>query len=442
MNRARVAGFGLVAAASLALLDHGAAVADPKPRSIPYFYDGFKQSVRPLTRALDVAGGVRKLSGDRREAANVDDRDDVRLPSTWWTPRVGFRPVSAAEMLASTRSLEPPAAGTWTIVKAKAQGVSPGFQIVDKNGVRWAIKFDPPKLAELTTGADVVTSKLYWAAGYNVPDNVIATFRREDLSIKPGLRYRDPLKGERPVTDAYIDRVLAGVARRADGSWRAVASRFLDGKPLGEIDFEGRRRDDPEDMIPHELRRELRGMWVVNAWLHHDDCSSRNTLDMFVTEDGRSFVRHYFIDFSGTLGAASVTMHSRRSGHEYLLDFGVVVKNLLTLGLARPQWEHAVEPGIEGVGFIDSDTFDPEGWRPFLPNAAFDARTPRDIRWGARIIAGFDDSLIRAAVRQGHYSDPRAEECLVNVLRARRDKIVRRWLPEVADRAARVESGR
>ena len=58
-------------------------------------------------------------------------------------------------------------------------------------------------------------------------------------------------------------------------------------------------------MIPsrsHELRRELRGMWTVNAWLHHDDCSSRNTLDMLVKEDGP--LVQCVINFSGTLGAA------------------------------------------------------------------------------------------------------------------------------------------
>jgi hypothetical protein len=180
------------------------------------------------------------------------------------------------------------------------------------------------------------------------------------------------------------------------------------------------------------MRRELRGMWAINAWLHHDDCSSRNTLDMWVTENGRSFVRHYFLDFSGTLGAASLTAHSLRSGHEYLIDWGVAIKNSVTLGLIRPTWEHAVEPPIQGVGFFDVESFDPKSWRPFLPNAAFDERTDRDIRWGVRIVAAFDEPLIRAAVHQGRFTDPRAEDYLVKTLLARRDKLVREWLPDEA----------
>jgi len=410
----------------------------PKPRNISYYYDGFKQTVRPLSRAFDAANGVRKLTGSPREAANVDEQDQVRLPSTWWTPRAGFQPVTDRDMLSGTGGPDVPAPAPWTIVRAKSQGVSPGFQIVDANGVRWAIKFDPPQHPELTTAADVITSKLYWAAGYNVPHNVIVSFRREDLKLKEGLKYRDPLKGQLPITEAYIDDLLGRVARREDGSWRAVASRFLKGQPLGEILYEGRRLDDPEDLVPHQLRRELRGLWAVNAWLHHDDCSARNTLDMWVTENGRSFVRHHFIDFSGTLGAASVTQHSQRSGHEYLVDFGVAIKNLLTLGLIRPKWERAVDPKIPSAGFIDAETFDPVGWRPFLPNAAFDARTPRDIRWGVRIVSGFDESLIRAAVREGRLSDPRAEEYLVKILLERREKLVGAWIAaeKQAERAA------
>ena len=75
--------------------------------------------------------------------------------------------------------------------------------------------------------------------------------------------------------------------REKDGRYRAVASRFIKGKPLGEWEYRGRRKDDPEDLIPHEHRREVRGLWTINAWTNHTDCSARNTLDMWVTEGGR-----------------------------------------------------------------------------------------------------------------------------------------------------------
>ena len=76
-------------------------------------------------------------------------------------------------------------AGVWTITHAKGQGVTPGFQIKDALGVRYVIKFDLPEFPELCTSADVVGSHLLWAAGYNVPDDAIATFR-VGVGTEPG----------------------------------------------------------------------------------------------------------------------------------------------------------------------------------------------------------------------------------------------------------------
>jgi hypothetical protein len=122
-----------------------------------------------------------------------------------------------------------------------------------------------------------------------------------------------------------------------------------------------------------------------------------------------------------------VDRHPYRSGYEYGLDFGAIGRSLVTLGLFRPKWDHAVDPKLSGVGFFDSATFDPGSWRPLIPNPAFDARTDDDIRWGVRIIAGFDEGLIRAAVHAGRLSDPRSEDYLVRILLERRDMILHRW---------------
>ena len=69
-----------------------------------------------------------------------------------------------------------------------------------------------------------------------------------------------------------------------------------------------------------------------------------------------------------------------------------------------------------------------------MANPAFDERTERDVRWGARIVAGFTDDLIRAAVESAQYSDPRATDYLTRVLIDRRDAIRARWLSPNAPR--------
>lgn len=412
-----------------ATTDRPDSVPLPREKHVSYQYDALEQSlVRPATRSLDLSLLARKIGRNRREAANVDDADLVRLPSTWWQPRLGFRPVSPEEMLAGPGPGIGPAPGKWTVIRAKSQGVSKGFRIKDAHGARFAIKFDPAQHPELTTSADVVVSKLYWAAGYNVPDNSIAFFRREDLVV-PADATRDSAGKKVRISEAFMDRLFRGVAREPDGSYRVVASRMLEGKALGEWLYNGRRKDDPEDLIPHELRREIRGLYAINAWTNHTDCSARNTLDMYVTDGGRSFVRHYLIDFSGCLGSASIAAQTPRGGNEYFVNFGSITKSLVTLSLMPFKWEHAVDPGLPAVGFIDSEVFDPAAWRPYMPNPAFDERTERDIRWGAGIVAAFSDAHIQAAVGAGKYSDPRAAEYLVRILGERRDKIVAHWLP-------------
>jgi len=414
-------------------------LAEPKPKRISYYYDSIEQSlVRPLERTLDLSILVRTFSGSRREAANVDDHDQVQLPSTWWQPRVGHRLVSVEQMLKGPGPGAGPAPPPWTVTRAKTQGITPGFQIKDRNGDRFLLKFDPPEYQELATGADVVTTYLYWAAGYNVPDNAIVTFRPDDLVFTEESTFEDPTGRKQPITRAFLDRVLERVHRNADDTFRAMASRILAGKHLGEWEYQGRRKDDPEDLIPHQHRREIRGLYTINAWANHADGSARNTLDLWVTDGGRSFVRHHLIDFGACLGSASIKPHGPRGGHEYLLDYGAASTSLVSLGLLPSAWEHAEDPGLPSIGFFESRTFDPERWRPFLPNPAFDQRTERDIVWGARIVAGFSDELIRAAVERGRYSDPRAIEYLARTLIERRDKIARRWL---SGRDGRADAG-
>ena len=91
--------------------------------------------------------------------------------------------------------------------------------------------------------------------------------------------------------------------RQADGTIRVLASRWVPGKVVGSFRFTGTRPDDPNDIYPHERRRELRGLRVFAAWLNHDDARSINSIDSYVEDDGRRYIRHYLQDFGSTLGS-------------------------------------------------------------------------------------------------------------------------------------------
>ena len=91
-------------------------------------------------------------------------------------------------------------------------------------------------------------------------------------------------------------------------------------------------------MIPHENRRELRGLRVFSAWVNHTDAKAINSLDTLVSEGGRSFVRHHLIDFNAALGSAGIGLRERRDGYEYLAETGPAKRALLAFGFYIRPW--------------------------------------------------------------------------------------------------------
>ena len=86
------------------------------------------------------------------------------------------------------------------------------------------------------------------------------------------------------------------------------------------------------------------GLWTVCAWVNHADSRGPNSLDMWVTEDGRSFVRHHLIDFNAILGAGAIGPRAYPTGSEYYVDFGVMSGRSGVLGLRSFAWEPSADP--------------------------------------------------------------------------------------------------
>jgi hypothetical protein len=241
------------------------------------------------------------------------------------------------------------------------------------------------------------------------------------------------LRGRKvPISRANVDRLLRVAAKLPNGKYRATLSRFADGRPLGYFKYYGTRPDDPNDIHPHEHRRELRGNRVFAAWLNHDDSRGLNSLDMLEGEAGRQFIRHYMFDFGSIMGSGSTMPQVPRAGNEYILEWGPAFKTLATFGAyVRPwilvdYWE-----GAKSVGRFEGDFFDPVRWRPEYPNPAFENMTPDDAFWAARLVSKFSDDVIKAVVAKARYSEPGAADHIVATLIKRRDKVLRTWLTAV-----------
>jgi len=370
--------------------------------------------------------------GDRspKRAVNVNTIDEVP-DSSWFANRAGVRALSVEEIRRGPDTTGGPAPGAWTVISGKSDGITPGFTIRDTAGIVWFIKFDPPSNPEMATGAEMVSTKLFWALGYHVPDNHLAVLRRDNLTIDPKATIRDIRGQRRALTDDDVDRLLQQGARRADGSYRVIASKGLEGRPVGPFRYYGTRPDDPNDIHPHEHRRELRGLRVFSAWLNHDDSRSINSLDTLVSRGGRTIVWHHLIDFGSTLGSGSLYAQKPRAGNEYLWEARPTIMTALTLGLWVRPWIRVTYPDLTSLGNIEAAFFQPTAWKPEYPNPAFDNAQPDDLFWAARRVMAISDEAIRAAVETAEYSDPRATDYLSDVIIVRRDKVGLAWLTHV-----------
>ncbi|HXE80856.1 MAG TPA: hypothetical protein VNK41_08910 [Vicinamibacterales bacterium] len=375
-------------------------------------------------RPGDPADGVR--------AQNVNTVDEVP-DGPWFQNRLGRETLTVEDITRGPNTTNGPAPGTWTVIAAKTDGVTPGFTIRDPAGIVWFLKFDPPGYRGMATGTEAAVTKLVWALGYHVPENHVAQLDPNRLVIDPGATYQPPGRNRRPMKRTDIENLLDRAERDPDGTYRVIASRALAGKPLGGFRFHGTRPDDPNDVVPHEHRRELRGLGVFAAWLNHVDTKSGNSLDTLITENGRSYVQHHLIDFGSTLGSAAVHPRPYWEGNQYLEEPRLTGKGIVGLGFYLKPWRTMPVAERTSIGRLPADhsTWDPRAWKPRVPNAAFLRARDDDRFWAARRLALMTNDFIAAAIRTGRFGDEEGEAILYNALVDRRDAILRAYLPAV-----------
>jgi hypothetical protein len=380
-----------------------------------------------------------------RPAQDVNAADEVPC-STWFCPRNHLRPMSAAEVAAG-----PPASPPrlpLRIVKGKDQGATTGFQVVDAGGVRFMLKVDPAGHVGMSTGAEVVGGRFFHAAGYNVPGAFVLDLGPEHLNVDGAATFQLYRVQRRPLTAERVQAMLAKVARTPDGKLRVVLVPWVPGKLLGGFDMLGRRKDDPNDRIPHELRRSLRASWVLMAWLGVLDPSSINTIDSYVEQDGRRFVRHYIFDFGAALGSSTVDVKGPYQTGEHVLEVGRTLGAFFAFGLYRRpfqldrgEWEALVER-YPSAGWFPAEGFDPDAYRSNRKVPSHVRRTERDMYWGAKLVTSFSNEQIAAVVAAARFPEPDARY-LTHALAVRRDVIGRRYLratTAVEDPVATVDS--
>ena len=373
--------------------------------------------------------------GDRTpnvRAQNLNTVDEVP-DSNWFTERIGIRAITVNELLRGPDTIEGPAPGNWTVIAAKNDGVMPGFRVRDSAGQVWFLKFDPPGYRAMATGTEVVVTKLFWALGYFLPEVHLTSLRPEQLTIDESATITPPSGNKRRFKESDISALLRKAHRDPDGSYRVIASKALEGRPVGGFRFYGTRSDDPNDTVPHEHRRELRGYGTFSAWVNHVDSKSINTLDTLVEQANQQAIRHNLLDFGSTLGSAGVYPREAFEGAEYLVEGKKTLAGMPTFGFYIKDWRTLPLYRARSVGAfpVDHSTWDPEKWRPRYANSAFRSARLDDKFWAARRLQRFTNEMLNALPSVGQFGDPKSEEMLAKFLIDRRDAIVRRYLPAV-----------
>jgi len=385
---------------------------------------GLHSSVVPLAKSLSPARAVAAVAGNK---PSLDVNVFGKVPdSPWYVNRVTRHPFTVDELRLGPNHLGPPADGPLVVLSGKTEGNTPGLVLRDSTGAVWFAKFDPPAFRELSTSAELIASKFLHAAGYWVPETYVFELDVRRLQLDALAWTRDSYNRKIPLEAHELESLIALMNPDPRGRLRTLMSRGIPGEPIGPFSYRGIRVGDPNDKIPHERRRSLRGLWVLAAWLNNTDVRRQNTLDTFLAVSGdKGFVRHYLIDFGDSLGAAGDREKYKGEGYETRIDWSELGKRFLAMGLLYPYWTPLHRSPFRSVGIFESEIFEPERWTPIVANPAFDEAEPADTFWGASILARFTPELIAAGVAAAEYSEEGAAAYVTRILVERRAKLLR-----------------
>jgi len=258
--------------------------------------------------------------------------------SSWFTNRVATQPLTTEDLVRGPNVGAPPDPSRWVIFREKTSGVHPGVTARDGKGDTWFLEFDPKYYPEGATGSLVMATKFFWALGYNQVETFLTTLDPKRVAFDPKATIKRPNGKRTPFTRDDLNTILEHVARRPDGSYRVVAGRLLPGKVLGNFRYEGTRPDDPNDLVPHEHRRELRALRVFGAWTNLTDLKARNTLDTLVVENRGAVVKHWLQDVGSTFGMNN-DLHEWDLGWEHFYQGNTTMKRLVSFGFALSPWQ-------------------------------------------------------------------------------------------------------
>ncbi len=399
-----------------------------------FYKDFFDQIIYyPLSKPLRWDRLTQHWFG-RKESLDINIFDEVP-DSSFFQNRHGRKLMSVEELKAGPNQAGP-SEGKWTVLKGKSEGVSAGFMIRDSKGTKFLLKLDPADNPEMATSTEIIGHKFFYAFGYHVPQYNLVRFKVEDLTLDPKATYYNEEGFQKPLDQNALNDLLKKAPIFKGGIYQAAASRYLKGTPKGFLLFEGVRKGDPDDLIPHEDRRTIRALRVFSSWLNHYDLRVGNSLDMIVEENGKTFLKHYMIDFGSLFGSAGSHIKYPAAVHENVIDWHAIGDAFAIFRFQDKKWEKRWDTNerqvtYSSIGYFDNIQFTAQDWHSQLPYEAFNRLSEADAYWAAKIISKFSNEMIEVLVKTGGLSDPDAEKYLTKTLIDRRDLVTQYWFSKV-----------
>lgn len=378
--------------------------------------------------------GLLSKPGDKNpnvRAKNINTVDQVP-DGMFYVNRAGRMPLTPAIVARGSNTSDGPVPGPWTVVSGKSDGVTPGFTIRDKANDLWFVKFDPPGYRGMATGTEVAAAKLMWAVGYHTVEYYLRQMKPSDLVVGETAKITPMGQKTRRMVQADVAMLLSKADRDPDGTYRVIVSKAAPGKPVGRIRFDSTRKDDPNDIVPHEHRRELRGYRVFAAWLNHVDAKGINSIDVLVKDGDKQYIRRYLLDFGSVLGSGGIGPTEKWEGYERLMESpSTILTRTVALGFAVPEWKRMTWYESPTVGRLPTThaNWDPDAWDSHINNGAFWHMRADDAFWAAEKLSYITDDIVAASVAEGQFGDEKAAAELARVIRERRDRILQTYLP-------------
>jgi len=406
-----------------------------KESETSFYSDLFDQNIyNEGVNQLDLGRWRRKIFREELPSKNVNIFDEVP-DSGFFVNRHGRERLSPEALEKGYRETDgPDGSKPLQVMAAEQRGIYPRFWVRDSRGDEYLLEFDPQGSLELVTGAEVIASRFYYALGYNVPQFTVLMIAYDQFQVGPKATTWEETGFKKPLSQKRFEEYLMVLPQNESGLYRASACKIMKGGYHGNFSFESRRKDDPEDIVNHRDRRDIRALGIFASWINHFDLRESSTLDISTEENGRTALKHYLLDFNGALGAAQEGPKEPMLGYEYQLDYVETFKTVLGLGFREKPWQKKWRlsqgkiPGSPAAGYFTNELFDPAKYKTQFPYEAFRLVTRADGFWAAKLLLSFSDDDIRAMVKAGQYSDPEDANTIARTLMERRDLIARHWL--------------